>query len=125
MDDYTGTYSYLIAPDNVSNGHVAISSPIESYSGPLVNGAATLRTYDPDDQNADGTSDENAVTTAFVGTTPGDVYAAPTPEPVDPVTFDGVFSTARPRHPQSSVQSKHLAADRARPSSFEHLGAGW
>ena len=34
--DYTGTYSYLIAPDNGSG--LAISSPIESFSGPLVDG---------------------------------------------------------------------------------------
>ena len=35
--------------------------------------------FDPMDQNADGTSDENALTTPFFGTTPGDVYAVPTP----------------------------------------------
>ena len=39
------------------------------------------------DQNADGTSDQNAVTTPFTGLTPGDVYAAPTPQPTTPVTF--------------------------------------
>ena len=38
--------------------------------------------YDPMDQNADGTPDQNAVTTAFTGLTPGDVYAAPMPQPV-------------------------------------------
>ena len=90
-DDYTGTYSYVIAPDNGAG--LAISAPIESYSGPLVDGKATLRTFEPMDQNADGTPDENALTTAFVGTTPGDVYAVPTPNPSTPVTFLGVFST--------------------------------
>ncbi len=71
--NYTGTYSYLIAPDN---GHgLAIGAPVESYVG------RTLRTSDPMDQNADGTSDENALTMpgGFTGTTPGDVYAVPSP----------------------------------------------
>ena len=63
ITNYTGTYSYLIAPDNGAG--LAISSPIESYSGPLVNGIATLREDDPDDQNADGTPDENALTTSY------------------------------------------------------------
>ncbi len=80
--NYTGTYSYLIAPDN---GHgLVISSPVESY----INGVLT---DDEDDQNADGTSDENAMTTSFSGTTPGDVYAVPAVQlPVgEEQTFDG------------------------------------
>ena len=36
---------------------------------------------DPMDQNADGTADQNPLTTAFTGLTPGDVYAVPTPQP--------------------------------------------
>jgi subtilisin-like proprotein convertase family protein len=73
--DYTGTYSYLIAPDNGAG--LAISSPIETYIG------TTLRTSDPMDQNADGTSDENPLTmgNGYTGLTPGDVYAVPTPAP--------------------------------------------
>ena len=39
------------------------------------------------DQNADGTADENPLTTPFTGLTPGDVYAVPTPQPSVPVTF--------------------------------------
>ena len=39
------------------------------------------------DQNADGTSDENPLTTPFTGLTPGDVYAVPTPQPSVPVMF--------------------------------------
>ena len=35
------------------------------------------------DQNADGVSDENPLTTPFTGLTPGDVYAVPAPDPVD------------------------------------------
>ncbi|MGA2704845.1 MAG: VCBS repeat-containing protein, partial [Isosphaeraceae bacterium] len=102
--NYTGTYSYLIAPDNGSG--LAISSPIESYSGPLVYGGplvgevATPRPDDPDDQNADGAVDQNPLTTPFpppsppnpttpspFNLTPGDVYAVPAPQPVAQVTF--------------------------------------
>ena len=84
--NYTGTYSYVIAPDNGSG--TAISSPIWSY----VNGV--LREDDPTDQNADGTPDQNAVTSSFFGTTPGDVYAVPTPQPATKFPFFGppVFS---------------------------------
>ena len=55
-----------------------------------------LRSGDPMDQNADGTSDQNALTTPFTGLTPGDVYAVPTPQPTTPVTFHGAA-----QHPQS------------------------
>ena len=46
----------------------------------LQNGAAL-------DQNADGVSDENPLTTPFTGLTPGDVFAVPAPDPLTPVTF--------------------------------------
>jgi subtilisin-like proprotein convertase family protein len=59
--NYTGAYSYLIAPDNGVG--LAISSPIWSFVG------TTFRPYDPMDQNADGTPDQK----------PGDVYAVPAP----------------------------------------------
>ncbi len=39
------------------------------------------------DQNANGTTDENPLTTPYTGLTPGDVYAVPTPQPTVPVTF--------------------------------------
>ena len=45
------------------------------------------------DQNADGTTDQNPLTTPFMGTTPGDAYVVPTPQPATPVTFFGTFST--------------------------------
>ena len=77
ITNFTGTYSYLIAPDNGSGK--AISAPIWSY----VDG--TLRMGDPMDQNADGTPDQNAETTPFTGTSPGDVYAVPTPAPDVPI----------------------------------------
>ncbi len=70
--DYTGTYSYVIAPD-AGLGTTPISAPVWSWVG------GTLRTDDPDDQNADGKTDSNALTSPFTGQTPGDVYAAPTP----------------------------------------------
>jgi len=81
ITNYTGTYSYLIAPDD-GNG-TAISAPINSYAG----AGGTLRLGDPMDQNADGTVDQNPLTTQFTGLTPGDVYAVPAPQPLTPVTF--------------------------------------
>ena len=42
---------------------------------------SALQTGAAMDQNADGTSDENPLTTPFTGLTPGDVYAVPTPQP--------------------------------------------
>ena len=93
--DYTGTYSYLIAPNNGSG--TAISSPIWSY----VNGV--LRMNDPMDQNADGTPDQNAVTTSFVGTTPGDVYAVPTPQPSTAIDFNGATSILSPPFNQNTL----------------------
>ena len=85
----------MIAPDNGSG--IAISSPIETYIG------TTLRTGDPMDQNADGTSDQNAVTTAFVGTTPGDVYAVPTPQPTTAIRFFGAASILSPPFNQNTL----------------------
>ena len=41
------------------------------------------------DQNADGTSDENPLTTPFTGLTPGDAYMAPMPQTSVPFTFNG------------------------------------
>ena len=40
------------------------------------------------DQNADGTSDQNPLTTPFTGLTPGDAYVAPMPQPTVPFTFN-------------------------------------
>ena len=58
-----------------------MSSPIWSF----VKG--NLRKFDPADQNADGTPDQNPLTTPFKGLTPGDVYAVPAPQPSAPITF--------------------------------------
>ena len=98
--NYTGTYSYLIAPDNATATSAPtsyISSPIWSY----INGV--LRKYDPVDQNANGTVDQNAVTTAFVGTTPGDVYAVPTPQPSTAIEFNGAASILSPPFNQNTL----------------------
>ena len=94
--NYTGTYSYLIAPD-AGPGTTPISAPMWSYVG------GTLRTGDPMDQNADGTPDENAVTTLYTGLTPGDVYAVPTPQPVVPTTFLGALSILHPPFDENTL----------------------
>ena len=49
----------------------------------------------PDDQNADGTADENPLTlpNGYTGTTPGDVYAVPTPDPTTAITFTSAAYT--------------------------------
>ncbi len=90
--NYTGTYSYLIAPD-AGPGTTPISSPIWSFA------SGTLQKFDPMDQNADGTSDENALRSQFNGQTPGDVYAVPAPQiPAngDETTFLGAQSILQP-----------------------------
>ena len=110
-----GTYQ-LIITDNASNNtgtltawSITVRSELPTFG--LQDGA-------PMDQNADGTSDQNAVTTPFTGLTPGDVYAAPMPQPMTPVTFFGAACILT-----SAVQSEHAAADRPRPAGPEHLGA--
>jgi subtilisin-like proprotein convertase family protein len=91
--NYTGTYSYLITPDS-GPGSMPISAPVWSFVG------GVLQKFDPMDQNADGTPDQNAVTTAFNGVqTPGDVYAVPAPQlppPGDVASFDGALSILQP-----------------------------
>src|SRR5262249_46143888 len=55
-----------------------------------------LRTGAAMDQNADGQSDQNPVTTPFTGLTPGDVYAAPMPAPAAAFTFNATNLIAPP-----------------------------
>ena len=93
--NFTGTYSYLIAPDN--NAGTVISSPVWSF----VDG--TLRTGDPMDQNSDGMPDQNAVTTSITSLTPGDVYAVPTPQPVVKTVFFGAASILHPPFDQNTL----------------------
>jgi subtilisin-like proprotein convertase family protein len=79
-----GLYTLTIRDNRSNNAGVLISWSITvNSSAPsfvLQNGA-------PMDQNADGTPDENPLTTPFTGTTPGDVYAVPSPAPSVPTTF--------------------------------------
>ena len=75
-----GTYRLTI-DDGVKNNTATLTnwSITVNSSAPafvLENGAAM-------DQNADGMSDENPLTTPFTGLTPGDVYAVPAPAAAD------------------------------------------
>ncbi|MFI5458491.1 MAG: proprotein convertase P-domain-containing protein [Isosphaerales bacterium] len=79
-----GTYTLLIDDmqsnntGTLVNWSITVNSSIPSFV--LQNGA-------PMDQNADGTPDQNPLTTPFTGLTPGDVYAAPAPQPSVPIVF--------------------------------------
>ena len=105
--NYTGTYSYLIAPDN---GPAA--RPSARRSGRLstaYSGNSTRWTRTPT-----ATSDENALTTPFTGQTPGDVYAVPTPQPTTgPIRrfFGAASILSRVR-----FNPEHPAPDRAGPA---------
>ncbi len=85
-----GVYTLTIddfEPNNIGeliNWSITINSATSSFG--IQTGAAM-------DQNADGTSDQNPLTTPFTGLTPGDAYVIPTPQPIMPVTFFGVFSS--------------------------------
>lgn len=110
------TQSILAGRAPYSNGPYQPYNPLANLDGSQVNGIYTLTIDDgranntgtlinwsitvdssapqfvlqdgaPMDQNADGTGDENPLTTPFTGTTPGDVYAVPTPDPSVPITF--------------------------------------
>jgi subtilisin-like proprotein convertase family protein len=75
---------------------LTIDDGVKNNTGTLISWSITVNSSAPTfvlqsgaamDQNADGTSDENPLTTPFTGLTPGDVYAVPTPQPSVPVTF--------------------------------------
>ena len=57
----------------------------------------------PMDQNADGTPDQNPLTNPFQGTTPGDVYAVPTPQPSVPVLYTDAASILSPPFNQNTL----------------------
>jgi subtilisin-like proprotein convertase family protein len=59
----------------------------------------------PMDQNADGTPDENPMTMTggYTGTTPGDVYAVPTPQLTASVTFTNALSILSPPFNQNTL----------------------
>ena len=79
-----GTYRLTIDDGGVNNTGSLVSWSITVNSSAP---AFVLQDGAGMDQNADGTSDENPLTTPFTGLTPGDVYAIPTPDPTVPVTF--------------------------------------
>jgi subtilisin-like proprotein convertase family protein len=79
-----GTYE-LVIDDGVSNNTGTLLSWRITVESSLP--SSQLQEGAPMDQNADGRPDENPLTTPFTGTTPGDVYAVPMPQPVVPVRF--------------------------------------
>ena len=85
-----GTYTLTIddrEPNNtgtLNNWSITVNSAVATLG---------LETGAPMDQNADGSSDENPLTTPFTGLTPGDVYAVPAPQPVAAVTFSAAAYT--------------------------------
>jgi subtilisin-like proprotein convertase family protein len=109
--------SILLANGPYDNGTFQPFNPLTGFNGSAVNGAYTLtidnfasinsgtllswsitvnstklkleyHTSTAMDQNADGTSDENPLTTPFTGLAPGDAYVVPTPQPTAPFTFN-------------------------------------
>ena len=101
-----GTYTLTIvdeAANNTGGSLTAWSVTINSNKSVLV-----FETGDAMDQNADGTSDENPLNTTqypdgYLGLTPGDVYAVPTPEVTAPVTFSTAQSILSPPFNQNTV----------------------
>ena len=112
-----GPQSILLASGPYTNGTFQPNDPLDSLSGGPVNGQYTLvidnfsninvgilqnwsitvnstklglqfESGAAMDQNADGKSDENPLTTPFTGLTPGDAYVAPMPQPTVPFTFN-------------------------------------
>ncbi len=109
--------SILLANGPYTNGTYQAYNPLALLNGSAVNGAyvLTIDNYSPInsgtllswsitvnstklglkfetgaamDQNADGTSDENPLTTTFIGLSPGDLYEAPMPQPTAVTTFN-------------------------------------
>jgi subtilisin-like proprotein convertase family protein len=113
----SGAQSILLANGPYTNGTFQGANPLAILNGSSVNGTYTLfldnfssinigrllswsitvnstrpaLTFESGagmDQNADGTSDENPVTTPVTGLTPGDAYMAPMPQISAPFTFN-------------------------------------
>ena len=87
-----GTYTLTIQ-DNAANNVgelTAWSVTVDSQQTSYVFQAGA-----PMDQNANGTTDENPLTLpgGYTGTTPGDVYAVPTPQLTAPITFTSAAYT--------------------------------
>ena len=107
----------MLASGPYTNGTYQANNPLALLNGSAVNGAYVLtidnnspinsgtllswsitvnstklglkfQTGAAMDQNADGTSDENPLTTTFIGLSPGDLYEAPMPQPTAVTTFN-------------------------------------
>ena len=85
ITNFTGTYSYLIAPDNGkcqgrSDGHRLADLVVNTTSQ-----WGAVRVWRRGwTRTPTATSDENPLTTPFTGLTPGDAYVAPMPHPPHP-----------------------------------------
>jgi subtilisin-like proprotein convertase family protein len=115
---YSGSFQPANLLANLSGSSVdgtwtlRIDDYVPDNSGTLVNWSITvdssktafqLQNGAPMDQNADGAGDQNAVTTSFTGTTPGDVYAVPRPQPGVSTTFAGAASILTPPFNQNTL----------------------
>ena len=86
--DYTLTidnYSYINSGTLLS---WSITVDSTKLAIPQYETSPTPQTGAAMDQNADGTSDQNPLTTPFTGLVPGDAYVAPMPQPTAPFTFN-------------------------------------
>ena len=84
-----GTYTLFIDNYSYINSGTLLSWSISVNSTKL---GLQFQTGAGMDQNADGTSDQNPLTTPFTGLTPGDAYMAPMPQP------DGAVHVQRHQH---------------------------
>ena len=72
-----------------------VTTSTRSFDGNFTQAGTAAQTGDLMDQNGDGVGGRNPNVGVFpygsevFGTAPGDVYAVPTPDPVDPEVFDG------------------------------------
>ena len=81
IDNYQPTNSGTLVSWSISVDSTQLLIPQYTTNAQPLTGAAM-------DQNADGTSDQNPLTTPFTGLTPGDAYVAPNPQPTVPFTFN-------------------------------------
>ncbi len=81
----SGTYQFAVLNySSINIGELVSWSLTVDSTAP----ALEFRSGAAMDQNADGTSDENPLTTPFTGLTPGDAYVVPTPQTSAPFTFN-------------------------------------
>src|SRR5262245_56700040 len=85
-----GTWTLRIVDNSPNNTGTLLGWSITVHSSKAAFGEQDGA---PMDQNADGTADQNPLTKAFTGRVPGDVYAAPAPQPPTAVTFSAAAYT--------------------------------